>query len=442
MARRAALVAVLCVPAFVVVLDSNMVTIALPSIRTDLGFSRPALQWVVATFSLGFGGGLLIAGRAGDLYGRRRLLTAGLSTFSVASIAAALAPSPTALLCARSVEGLAAAMALPAALALIAAGFDEGDARNRALAVYGMAASAAFVSGVAAGGALTALAGWRSVFLVNAPLGLAAALAARHLVDDDGAPGRLAELDLPGALAAAGAVLALLYGLSERMAAAFGASLLLASLAWALESRCRTPLLPPRLLRRAHVAGACVAALLTVGTGVGVMFVMTLYLQEVLGYGPVATGFALMPLGVAGLAGGSLAPLLARRVGLRGALAAALVTQAAGVAILIAIGGQRGLGLVAVGVAVVGIGHFGATVLFTAMATNGTRERDQGVTMGLVTSAQQVGGALGLALLVAVASTTDAVVEGFRFALATATGLSLLGATLVLLVRSPPGPES
>ena len=163
MARRAALVAVLCVPAFVVVLDSNMVTIALPSIRTDLGFSRPALQWVVATFSLGFGGGLLIAGRAGDLYGRRRLLTAGLSTFSVASIAAALAPSPTALLCARSVEGLAAAMALPAALALIAAGFDEGDARNRALAVYGMAASAAFVSGVAAGGALTALAGWRSV---------------------------------------------------------------------------------------------------------------------------------------------------------------------------------------------------------------------------------------------------------------------------------------
>jgi len=436
-ARRAALVGVLCVPAFVVVLDSNMVTIALPSIRADLGLSRAALQWVVATFSLGFGSGLLVAGRAGDLYGRRRMLTGGLAAFSVASIAAALAPSPAALLCARAVEGVAAALALPASLALIAARFDEGDARNRALAVYGMAASAAFVSGVAAGGALTALAGWRAVFLINAPLGVAAAFAARHLVDDDSARGRAAELDLPGALAVAGAVLALLYGLSESMVAPLGLSVLLIGLAWALESRSPAPLLPPRLLRSRHIAGAGVAALLTVGTGVGVMFVMTLYLQEVLGYGPVASGLALTPLGVAGVAGGSLAPRIARLVGLPGALAAALVVQAAGVAILIPTGGQESLALVAGGVAVLGLGHFGATVLFTSMATRGARARDHGVTMGLLGSAQQIGGALGLALLVAVAG-----VEGFQWALMTGMCLSLLAAGVVLALRLPPDPGS
>jgi MFS family permease len=436
-----------------VVLDSNLVTVALPSIRADLRFSRPGLQWVIGAYSLGFGGSLLVLGRAGDLYGRRRLFTDGLVTFSLASVAVALAPTRPALLGARAVEGLAAAMAVPASLALMANLFDEGESRNRALGVYGMAVSAAFVSGVSLGGVLTALAGWRSVFVLNPLLGIAAALTARSLLADDKARGRPGDLDLPGAVAAVGAMGTLLYGLglagrtgrlSPSSCVLFELSVLLAGLAWVLERRSRVPLVPAVLLRTRTVASACTAALLTVGTGVGVMFVLTLYLQEVLGYGPISSGFALTLLGVAGVAAGWVAPRVAGHLGLPRALAVALVIQAAGVALLVPIGADGGLPFVLAGSAVIGMGHFAATVIFTALATSRVCERHQGVTMGLVSSAQQIGGALGLALLVAVASartnataedgvtTGVAVVDGFRFALGVGVGLSLLAAVLVL----------
>ncbi len=447
---RRALLGTLCVPGFMVVLDSNMVTVALPSLRRDLGVSHADLQWVIGAYSLAFGGTLLVAGRAGDLFGRRRFLLAGVAGMALTSIAAAAAPSPELLLGARALQGLAAAIALPASLAILTTLFEEGDARNRALGVYGMAVSAAFVSGVAAGGGLTALAGWRAVFLVNGPIGIAAAIAVWALVREDNARGRIGDLDLPGAVAAVGAVLALLYGLgltartrelSPTAWSLLALSLVLVVVARGFEQRARVPLVPPRLLRRRTVAGACVAALLTVGTGVGVMFILALYLQEVLGYGPAASGLALSGLGAAGVVAGSLAPGVARRIGLPRALAAALVVQAAGVAVLIPIGAGHGLGLVLPGTAIVGMGHFGATVALTALATSTVSEHQRGVALGLVSSSQQVGGALGLALLVAVASvgaaggrTDAAVVHGFRWALGVGAALSLLAAVLVVAV--------
>jgi predicted MFS family arabinose efflux permease len=301
---------------------------------------------------------------------------------------------------------------------------------------------------VAVGGLLTALVGWRAVFVANTPLGIAAALAARLLVHADGTRGRVADLDLPGALAAIGALLALLYGLglaartgqlSLDTASSLALGVLLAALAGALERRAPVPLLPPSLLRRPAIAGACVAALLTVGTGVGVMFVLTLYLQEVLDYGPATSGLALSLLGLAGVAAGSLAPGVARRIGLPRALVAALVVQAAGVVVLIPIGADHGLALVLAGTAVLGVGHFGATVTFTALATTAVCEHQRGVVLGLVASGQQIGGALGLALLVALASagaagarTDAAVVDGFQRALAVGAAMSLLAAVLVL----------
>jgi MFS family permease len=445
---RAAVLGTLCVPGFMVVLDSNMVAVALPSLRRDLGFSQADLQWVIGAYSLAFGGTLLVAGRAGDLFGRRRLLLAGAAGLALTSIAAAAAPSPELLLGARVLQGLAAAMALPSSLAILTTLFEERDARNRALGIYGMAVSAAFVSGVAVGGALTALAGWRAVFVVNGPIGVAAAIAAWALIHKDGARGRIADLDLPGAAVAVGAVLALLYGLglaartrelSPGACSLLASSLALVVLARVLERRARVPLVPPRLLRRRTLACACLAALLTVGTGVGVMFILTLYLQDVLGYGPAASGLALSGLGAAGVAAGSLAPRVARRIGLPGALATALMVQAAGVAVLIPIGAEHGLGLVLPGSAIVGMGHFGATVMFTALATSTVGERQRGVALGLVSSSQQIGGALGLALLVAVASlgaagarTDTATVHGFRWALGAGAALSLLAAILVV----------
>jgi MFS family permease len=448
--RRVALLGTLCLPSVAVVLDSNMVTVALPSMRSDLGFSRSGLQWVIGAFSLAFGGSLLVAGRAADLIGRRRLLTIGVASFAIASIGAAAAPSPAVLLGARVLEGLAAAIALPASLAILTAISEPGDARSRALGIYGMAVSAAFVSGVALGGILTSVAGWRAVFVVNAPIGLVAAIATHALVPADHPRGRIADLDLPGAMAAVSAVLALLYGLGRAARtgvvstgawSVLALSVSLACLARTLERRARVPLLPPRLLGRREVAAACVAALTTVGTGVGVMFVLTLYLQDVLGYGPASSGLALTLLGVAGVVSGSLAPGVARRIGLRRAVAVALVVQASGVAILIPIGVDQGLPFVLVGSAVVGIGHFGATVAFTALATSAVREHQRGVVIGIVTSGQQIGGALGLALLAAVASlaaagskSDAAVVDGFRWALVAGAVMSLVGAALVLVL--------
>jgi MFS family permease len=430
--RRAALLGTLCAPAFMVVLDSNMVTVALPALAGELGFSRAGLGWVIGAWSLAFGGALLVAGRAGDLFGRRRLFMLGTGLFAAAAVAAACSPSRQPLLVARVVEGIGAALALPASLALMTTEFESGDARTRALGAYGMAISSAFVCGVAAGGLLTAVAGWRAVVLATAPIGLVAAAAARVLLAPDRVRGRPAELELLGALAAVGAALALLYalGLMSRAGrpipaalALLGACVSLAGLAAVFERRSASPLIPRAVLRAHDVGVACVAAVLTVATGVGVMFVLSLYLQQALGYGPVAAGLALSPLGVAGVVAGSLAPAVARRIGLPSVLVVALVVQAAGAALLIGIGGAASLPLILTGTAVIGIGHFGATVAFTALAGEAVREEQRGVALGLVGSGQQLGGALGLAIVAA---------DGLQRGLVAAVCLSAVGALLVV----------
>jgi MFS family permease len=436
--RRAALLGTLCAPGFMVVLDSNMVTVALPALASELGFSRAGLGWVIGAWSLAFGGALLVAGRAGDLLGRRRLFTLGTLLFVAAAVAAACSPSRQLLLAARVVEGIGAALALPASLALMTTEFEGGEARTRALGIYGMALSSAFVCGVAAGGVLTAVAGWRAVLLATAPLGLVAAVAAHGLLGPDRVRGRPGELELPGASAAIGAALALLFalGLMSRAGrpvpaalALLGASVSLAGMAAVFERRSPCPLIPRPVLRAPDLGVACVAALLTVATGVGVMFLLSLYLQQVLGYGPVAAGLALSPLGVAGVAAGSLAPAVVRRVGLRNALVAALLVQAAGAALLIGIGGDASLALILTGTAVIGVGHFGATVAFTALAGGAVREDQRGVALGLVGSGQQLGGALGLAVVAA---------GGLQRGLAAAACLSAAGALLfVALTRDP-----
>jgi MFS family permease len=426
-AGRRALVALLSLPAFMVVLDSNAITVALPSIRRDLGFSHAALQWVVSAFSLGLGGTLLVAGRACDIYDVRRLLVLGVGAFSATSAAAALAASPAALVLARAGEGLAAAAALPASLALFATSFEEGEPRNRALGIYGSAVSVAFVAGVALGGALTQFAGWRAVLLVNVPLGAVAALLAPRLIARSPPRRPGAALPVPPAVAGAGAVVALLAALGTGTPGLLLPAALLGSFAHLLDRGRSEPLIPRGLLRRRTVTSACAAALLTVGAGVGVMFVLSLQLQEAGGYGAGASGLLLSPLGVAGATAGALVPAFARRIGLARTVALALAVQAAGVGALVPLGS---VGLVLAGTAVVGIGHFGATAGFTALATSGLPADRHGVTMGLLSSGQQLGGAVGLALLVAIATG-----GGPRWALAAAAGLSLLAAALVLALN-------
>jgi predicted MFS family arabinose efflux permease len=426
-------VLLLCAAPFVTVLDANAVAIALPAIRDDLSLSRSSLQWVVGAYGLAFGGGLLTAGRAADLYGRRRLLVLGLALFAAAALAGALAPSAPVLLGARVLQGLGAAAAFPASLALIAALFAPGEPRNRALGAYGAAASAAFVAGMLAGGLLTERLGWRSIPALGCALALVAAAATARLVPEARRPLAPPQLRLPGAIAACAGLLALLHGLglaAQGRTAAAGA--LLAAGAAALctavriERSAAEPLVPRALLRRSEVRTAVVAAFLTVATGVGVVFVLAIELQDGLGYGPLGAGLALTLLGVAGIAAGLLVPAAARRAGLPRALAAALLVQAAGAALLTRIGPGPGVAFVLLGTAALGAGHFAATVAFTALATAGGAHNEHGIAMGVIGSAQQIGGAAGLALLVAVAAA-----GGSGWALACGAGLSLAGAALV-----------
>jgi MFS family permease len=424
-------VVLLCAAPFMVVLDSNLVAIALPSIGRDLGFEPGGLQWVVGAYSLAFGGGLLVGGRAADLYGRRRVLVFGLVLFSTASCAGALAPSRPVLLAARALQGLGAAAAFPASLALIASLFEPGRARDRALGVYGAVVSAAFVSGMLVGGLLTAWVGWRSTLLVNCPIGVCAALAAHRLAPETrpAAPGD--RLGLPGAVAASAAALTLLYGIGATSPEAIAAAALLAGAAWRIERRSPAPLLSGALIRNREVVIAVLAALLTVGTGVGVVFTLTLHLQDALGHDPIAAGLLLSPLGVAGVASGLVTSRIAAAAGLVRTLTAALLVQAAGAAVLI----TAGIELVLIGTALLGLGHFGATIAFTSLAAGNDAERGHGASMGLVGSAQQIGGALGLAVLVAVGTVT-----GFQGALAAGAGMSLLAAALVFAVSGGPRP--
>jgi len=450
--RGTALACVLSAAPFLAVLDANVVAIALPSIGDDLGFSQSSLSWVVTAYGLAFGGGLLVAGRAADLYGRRRLLIAGLGLFSVASLASAAAPSRPALLATRIAQGLGAAMAFPASLALIGALFDRGEQRHRALGVYGALASTAFVSGMVGGGLIAASFGWRGTVALGCPFGAAAALATARLVPEVISVEPRPPPALPAVLAAAVGAVVVLYGLGlairpgDRAAAAvvLASALVLVVVAVQLERRSASPLVPPGLVRGTEVRCAILAALATVGTGVGAVFFLTLYLQEVLEYGPFVAGLILTPIGVAGVSGGLLVHRLARRAGLVPAVAAALIVQAAGVALLTAIGTTTGIVVVLVGSATLGFGHFAATVAFTALATTGRSDADHGIAMGLVGSAQQVGGALGLAVLVAIAAartsagdapgSREAVVDGFQWALGAGAALSLAGAGLILAV--------
>jgi MFS family permease len=293
----APLVVVLCGAPFLVVFDSNAITVALPAVRRDLAVSRVDLQWVIAAYALSFGGALLIAGRAGDLYGRRRLLLAGLLMFSTGSAASAVAPTILALIIARAAQGLGAALAFPSSLALIAVLFEEGRQRTRVLGLYGAVLSLGFVAGVLAGGLLTSSIGWRVVVLLGALLASLAALGTWRLVPADRQTVTRMRLDVIGAVLLTASVLAVLVGvrlLWTDARAALACAPVCAALAWATarSARRRTdPLIPPRLLQRPTVRAACLAAFLTVGAGVGAMFMLSLHLQEARGYSPFESGW-------------------------------------------------------------------------------------------------------------------------------------------------------
>jgi EmrB/QacA subfamily drug resistance transporter len=393
------------------VLDATILNIALPRIRSGLDLSVTSLSWVVNAYTLTFGGLLLLGGRVGDIWGRRRAFTAGVLVFTLASLAASLATTGGWLFAARAAQGVGAALASPAALALIVTSFAEGPVRNRALGVYASVSGLAMALGMVLGGVLTYWASWRWVLFINVPPGLAVAgLAPLVLAESARQRGRF---DLGGAVSATGGATALVYGFvrassagwaDPRTVAAFLAGAALLSAFAVIETRARQPIAPLRLITSRQRAAAFLIRLLVTAALIGMMFMLTLFVQDVLGYSPFLAGLAFLPSTVTMVAAGRIAPRLLARLGLRPLTISGAVLTAAGMVWVSRISASTSY-LAGIFGPMLLFG-FGLGLLFVAVtyaAVAGVRAEESGAASGLLNSMQQAGGALGIATMVTVA---------------------------------------
>ncbi|WP_129309248.1 MFS transporter [Streptomyces sp. L2] len=442
---------VLCAAQFMVALDFSVLNVALPDLGSDLGMSRSALQWAVTAFALPSGGFLLLFGRIGDLYGRRRLFLAGLALFGAASLLSTLAWDPASFLTGRALQGLGAAAIVPTGMSLLTTTFPEGPARDRALGISGTLLSLGFTVGMVAGGVLTDALGWRSTMallslfaLIVLPLapGLLPESLPHSLKGMGGAPiPERPRLDVPGAVAVTGGLLALIYALSTAADHGFGradvittllAGLALLAVFTVVESRSAAPLVSLPMLRRRTVAWGNLGGLVTFSMMSTVVFVLTLYLQETLRLSAFETGLVFGVQGVLSAVAGTLAPKVIGRFGARRTLVGSLTGQGALIASLLLLNAHTWSVWVAVaGVSLASMCHLGAIISYGLTVTSGVPDEEQGLATGLVTSTQQVGITVGIPLLGVLATTSDDLLAGVHTVLALDAAIVLAAAVLV-----------
>jgi EmrB/QacA subfamily drug resistance transporter len=425
-----------------IVLDISVIITALPQIRLDLGFSAASLSWVTNAYTLAFGGLLLLGARAGDIIGRRRTFIAGLILFIVASFAVGTAQSAAWLLAARSVQGVGAAILAPSTLALLTTSFPPGPERTRAIGFYGATAGIGASLGLVVGGVLTDLLSWRAGFFLNVPIGIALVFAGRRfLPETDPRPGRL---DLMGALTSTLGMTALVFGLVRAAEAgwtdpltigALTSGLLLLVLFLVNEWRAEQPILPLRLFASRERAGGYAGRLLFLGGMLSFWFFTTLYLQGVLDFSPLETGFAFLPTTVVSFSVALSVRWLTQRLGSAPLLAGSMLLSVIGMAWLGRLSADSSyLTGVALPMLLIGAGQGGTMPQLTSAGVAGVPAGDAGVAGGLVNVAHQLGGCLGLAILVTVfAAAGSADLEGDRL-LAHQIGAAITaGATLITL---------
>ena len=406
----------LCAVQFLDIADSAIVNVALPSIQHGLRFSQQNLQWVASGYILTYGGFLLLGGRLGDLAGRRRMLLAGLTVFAVSSLTAGLAGSAGLLVAARLVQGSGAALMAPAALSELTTGFREGRDRNTALGVWGAVSGMAAAAGVFLGGVITQGAGWRWVFFVNPPVCVAVAAGALALLARDG--GRRtgsAGFDWPGAVLVTGGMLLLVYGLVRAPVAGWGSAQTILTLLGSAallavfavsELRSRDPLVPFAILRVKGLVAADLTQLIAFTGFFSMFFYATLYMQEILRYSPVKAGAAYLPITAGFAVAGGLASQLVTRLGTRPVVTAGCLVAGAGIWYVsrVPLHGSYVTDLLP-GFLVMSLGAGSVFVAVTAAANSGVPAGKAGLAAGLLNSSQQIGSALGLAVLSAVAIT-------------------------------------
>jgi EmrB/QacA subfamily drug resistance transporter len=430
-ARPTAVLTVLAAAQFTVMLATSIVNVALPQIRAGVGLSDSGTTWVVNAYGLAFGALLLAGGRAADLFGRRRVLIAGLALFAAASLAAGLATSPLVMITARAVQGLGAAAIAPAALALAMGLFPAGPGRGRALGVWGAVSGAGGAGGVLLGGVLTQAWGWPWIFHCVA-LGAALVLAAVAALVPRTAGRTAGRFDLLGTATVTLALTCLVWGLTTargagwtdgRVLGTLGAAAALFAAFVVIELGRPNALVPPRLFTAGRVAAGNLLMVLLGSVWIALFFFLPLYQQQVLGSSPLATGAGQLPLAAANMLGSALASRVSRRIGATATVTAALLTEAAGLLWLSRIGADGSYLADILGPSVlVGLGLSVAFVQLTALAVEGVPPQDAGLAGGLVNTTRQIGGAIGLAALATLAGsvTADASTHEPRLAALTA----------------------
>jgi EmrB/QacA subfamily drug resistance transporter len=436
--------ALVLVASFMVVLDFSIVNVALPAIRDGLGFGGGSVQWVVTAYAITFGGLLILGGRAADIFGRRRTFVFGLLLFSGASLGAGLTGNALFMVLARAIQGLGAALVAPSALSLITTSYVEGPSRTRAIGLYGATASIGFVTGQVLGGVLVEFASWRSIFLVNVPVGIFATLAARKLIPRDSATSGPSHLDATGGLLATIAVAAAVFAVSDggtlgwtNVTVVLATVLAVGSFYGLLraERHNADPLIDLRLLRRRSLRTAGILTFLVGAWSAGELVVMSLYLQQTLHDSPLVTGLVIAPQGAIGFVTGMFGAQLAQHLGLRRLLTLATATAAVGFLALVSLPTAGHYDPAFVAVVLVGFGTVATVFVTTNMATSGMADTDQGLVGGVVNTTRQVGAAIGVAVLVAVAESSHGnsgitTVAGDRTALFVAAAIALT-ATIV-----------
>jgi EmrB/QacA subfamily drug resistance transporter len=455
--RKWLALALLCTVQFMVVLDIAIVNVALPSIQTDLGFSQENLQWVISAYALLFGGFLLLGGRAADLLGRRRIFFAGIIVFTVASLLSGLAWSEGALIGSRGLQGLGAAIISPAALSILMTTFAQGKERNTALGAWGAVGAFGAVAGVLLGGVLTDLLSWQWIFFVNVPVGLAALAITPLLISESRDP-NVRSFDVPGAVLVTSGLVVLVYAITQANDFGWGsaktiglfaasAALLVGFLGW--EARAKDPLMPFSIFRLRTLVGANVAALI-LGTAMFGMFLMlTLYMQQVLGYSPMRTGVAYLAVAGTAIVWSALAAQLVTRIGVKPVLVVGMTALTAGLVYFtqVSVGGSY-LGDLLPGFLLISVGIGFSFVPISIAALAGVKDSEAGLASGLFNTSQQIGGALGIAALSSIATSTTsdevssgtvlnlALTDGFRGAFVWGAAVALVGILVSLFVVS------
>jgi EmrB/QacA subfamily drug resistance transporter len=462
--------AVISAAQLMIVLDVTIVNVALPTIHTSLHFATSQLQWLLTAYSLTFGGLLLLGGRAGDLFGRRRMFLTGVALFATASLLGGLATDEAWLIATRALQGVGAAIAAPAALSLIATTFPEGRDRNRALGVYAAMSGGGSAVGLLLGGVLTDLVSWRWVFFINVPIAAAVLLLApRALKESATTPGRL---DLPGAATVTGAMLSLVYGLSNTASHGWTALSTVVPIAAAaglfaafltIEARSSRPLMPLHIFAERNRSGSYAMALFLGTALLSTFFFLTQFLQNVLRWSPLKTGVGFLPMTVGVIAAAAVTSRLVDRVGVRIPLLFGPVALLAGMTWLSRLTVTSGYLDVIGPLLIIAVGIGSEFVPLTATAVRGVPRNQTGVAAALVNTAQQIGGALGLSVLATVAATSAndraralttaahghpsaltgiiATTHGYATAFEVSAGIAALGLIVALTVIRTPHPE-